>query len=148
MHELLLYGQVPRARHEQVLQVLAGVAAMQPRRVLRRHIIYKPIREPEEPGSHLKRGGTQNVTAAKNTKQGGAKDLYYTQLVQQLKEDDFGRGDEQMHVDSQEGGGLWTLEFNDVPEAGDRGGVLVRGTSSTELGGNDPHAYMTSLGYQ
>ena len=50
MHELSLYGQVTFARYEQVLNILAGVAAMQPQRVFERNIIYKPTREPEEPG--------------------------------------------------------------------------------------------------
>ena len=62
MHELSLYGQVTFARYEQVLNILAGVAAMQPQRVFERNIIYKPTREPEEPGSNLgRRGGTQTV---------------------------------------------------------------------------------------
>lgn len=147
MHELLLYGQVPRARHEQVLKVLAGVAAMQPRRVIKRHIVYKPTREPEEPGANLRRGGTQAV-AIKATRQTGAKDLYFTQLVQQLSENDFTRPTDQQaneHTLTAQGGASWTLEFNDVPDAGDRGGVLVRLTNSTDVVGGDPHTYMINL---
>ena len=71
MHELLLYGQVSAARHGQVMKILAGVAAMQPRRTLQRRVIYRPEREPEEPSSHVRRGGTQTVTAAKQKQQKG-----------------------------------------------------------------------------
>lgn len=143
MHELLLYGQVPRARHEQVLKVLAGVAAMQPRRVLRRHIVYKPSIEPQEPGSHLRRGGAQEV-ASKKKKLEGAKDLYFQQLVQQLSDDDFN----QQNADAlmAKSGAGWTYEFNDTPEAGDRGGVLVRLTNSTDITDGIPHDYMLKVG--
>jgi mediator of RNA polymerase II transcription subunit 18, fungi type len=153
MHELLLYGQVPRTRHEQVLKVLAGVAAMQPRRILKRHIVYKPQREPDEPGSHLRRGGTQAVQqAAKHSKQTGQKDLYFTQLVRPLSEEDFGPGNGTQEADGRslvaKDGARWSMEFNDVPEAGDRGGVLVRLTNSSEIIEGDAHAYMISGGNQ
>ncbi|KAF2266660.1 hypothetical protein CC78DRAFT_566727 [Lojkania enalia] len=150
MHELLLFGQIPRSRHEQVLKILAGVAAMQPRRVLERHIVYKPLREPEEPGAHLRRGGTQNVTS-KNIKQAAAKDLYFTQLVQQLSEEDFDVSNAQgssLTTASDSGAeAKWAYEFRDIPDTGDRG-VLVRLTNSTDIMGGDPHAYVLNLGNQ
>ncbi|KAF2656771.1 hypothetical protein K491DRAFT_777657 [Lophiostoma macrostomum CBS 122681] len=147
MHELLLYGQVSKGRHEQVVKILAGVAAMQPRRVLKRHVVYKPQREPEEPGLVNKRGGTQSI-AAKNTKQAGKTDLYFTQLVQRLTEEDFGSIVSTEQALTVEGLPKWTYEFNDLPEAGNRGGALVRMTNSTDIVGGDPHAYVTSLGNQ
>lgn len=153
MHELLLYGQVPAPRHEQVLRVLAGVAAMQPRRALERHIIYKPTRQPEEPGAHLsRRGGTQNI-AGKPNKQLGAKDLFYSQLVQKLSEGDFGRGDGPQQSNGKPSSAdvkpgeeaKWSLEFQDIPDTGDRG-VSVRMTNSTDLLAGDPHAWMVAAG--
>lgn len=152
MHELLLYGQVPAPRHEQVLKILAGVAAMQPRRVLERHIIYKPQRAPEEPGSHLRRGGSQNVTN-RQTKQQGAKDLFYNQLVQKLSEEDFGQGDgyhqpsgKPLSADTEPGAEpKWSLEFQDIPDTGDRG-VSIRLTTSTDLVSGDPHTWMVAAG--
>jgi mediator of RNA polymerase II transcription subunit 18 len=147
MHELLLYGQVSKARHEQVVKILAGVAAMQPRRVLKRHVVYKPQREPEEPGLVHKRGGTQSI-AAKNTKQAGKVELYFTQLVQRLTEEDFGSAASTEQPSTVEGRPKWTYEFNDLPEAGNRGGALVRMTNSTDIVEGDPHAYVNSLGNQ
>ncbi|KAF2704764.1 hypothetical protein K504DRAFT_494575 [Pleomassaria siparia CBS 279.74] len=148
MHELLLYGQVPLSRHEQVLKVLAGVAAMQPRRILQRHIIYKPDREPEEAGLNRPRGGTQTI-AVKQTKQVGSKDLNYCQLIQQLSEDEFGNPSKGPPV---HGGGAgaeakWTLVFNDTPDTGDRG-VLTRLSQNTDIISGDPHAYMVAARHQ
>ncbi|KAF2635133.1 hypothetical protein P280DRAFT_493856 [Massarina eburnea CBS 473.64] len=153
MHELLLYGQVPSARHDQVLKILAGVAAMQPRRVLERHIIYRPTREPEEPGAHLsRRGGTQNV-AGKPVKQSAVKDLFYQQLVQKLSNEDFGAGTGHSQQDGRTLSALvkpgeepkWSLEFQDLPDTGDRG-VSIRQTSTTHLVSGDPHAWMVAAG--
>lgn len=44
MQELLLFGQVPLARHDYVLSVLAGIAAMQPKPILEKHLLFKPSR--------------------------------------------------------------------------------------------------------
>ncbi|KAJ4294434.1 hypothetical protein N0V90_008124 [Kalmusia sp. IMI 367209] len=152
MHELLLYGQVPSPRHEQVLKILAGHAAMQPRRVRERHIIYKPVREPEESGAHLGRGGGSQTVAGKQAKQTGVKNLFYTKLVQKLVEGDFGRVDDQQsdikrlsaNVKSGEEP-KWSFEFQDQPDTGDRG-VSIRLTASTDLLSGDPHAWMIASG--
>jgi mediator of RNA polymerase II transcription subunit 18 len=48
MHELLLYGQVPLERHDQVLKILAGIAAMQPQALFERHLIYRPMRSAQD----------------------------------------------------------------------------------------------------
>jgi mediator of RNA polymerase II transcription subunit 18 len=153
MYELLLYGQVPAVRHEQVLKILAGVAAMQPRRGLERHIVYRPTREPEEPGAHLsRRGGTQTVVT-KQVKQTAAKDLYHCQLVQKLSDADFGRQDgsgqpaaKALSAAVEPGGEpKWSLEFKDLADTGDRG-VSVRASSSTDLLSGDPHAWIIAAG--
>ncbi|ORY12269.1 mediator complex, subunit Med18 [Clohesyomyces aquaticus] len=151
MHELLLFGQVPQSRHEQVLKILAGVAAMQPRAVLERHLVYKPQREPEEPGSHLRRGGTQAI-AMKTKAPATARDLYFSQLVNSLTRDDFDRdADEQAEAFVATGESAadakWSYQFHETPDTGDRG-VLVRLAHNTELLSGDPHSYMVHLGNQ
>ena len=152
MHELLLYGQVPESHHEQVLKILAGVAAMQPRRVVERHLVYKPQREPDEPGAHLRRGGTQNVGV--KFKQVGQKDLYFTQLVQRLSVDDFSAADTiQPGLVVAGGDGApeskWAFEFQDVPQpVNENHGVLDRLTHSTEVLSGNVHEYMVQLGNQ
>ncbi|KAF2625611.1 hypothetical protein BU25DRAFT_345612 [Macroventuria anomochaeta] len=152
MHELLLYGQVSAARHDQVLKILAGFAAMQPRRILQRRIIYKPEREPEEPGSHLRRGGTQAVAVKQKLQATTPTQLYYTHLVQKLSEEDFGQGDSKtsdtLSADVDFEGGeepRWSTLFEDIPDTGDRG-VSIRFTNNTDLIGGDPHTFMTTSG--
>lgn len=151
MHELLLFGQIPRARHDQVLKVLAGVSAMQPRRLLERIIIYKPQRLPEEPGSQLRRGGSQAV-GGKNPKATTTRDLYFTQLVQHLAEEDFApkdgtQGDESSALVAGRGA-PWSLQFHDVPDAQDRDGVLLRLAHTTDIVEGNPHEYMLDSGNQ
>jgi mediator of RNA polymerase II transcription subunit 18 len=151
MHELNLYGQVIFERYEQVLNILAGVSAMQPHRVIQRHLIYKPLREPEEPGANLgRRGGTQSV-AQKQQKQAAPVVLYHTKLIQKLTEDHFTE-DEQRRVerslsadvaDGEEP--IWSQVWNDVPDTGDRG-VSIRQSIHTDLLSGDPHAHMIASG--
>lgn len=153
MHELLLYGTVAAARHDQVLKILAGVAAMQPRRIIERRVVYKPQREPEEPGTNLRRGGSQAVAVKQQAKPTAPPNLYYTRLVQKLSEDDFGTGDGLPHEKglalsaevSADEEPKWSMVFEDIPDTGDRG-VSVRFTNSTDLTSGDPHAYMIAAG--
>jgi mediator of RNA polymerase II transcription subunit 18 len=146
MHELLLYGQVPSGRHDQVLKILAGVAAMQPLRVLQRCILYKPQREPEEPGLNVRRGGTQNI-AVKQAKPAAAAALYYTKLIQKLGEDDFGAGaDTPLSADVKDGDEpKWSMRWEDIPDTGDRG-VSIRFTNTTDLLSGNPHTHMVAAG--
>ena len=150
MHELNLYGQVIFERYEQVLNILAGVAAMQPQRVLERHIIYKPLREPDEPGANLgRRGGTQQV-AQKQKQVAAPVVLYHNKLIQQLDENDFGslpkEGGKSLSADIEDGDDpVWSQVFNDIPDTGDRG-VSIRFTNTTDLMSGDPHAHMIASG--
>jgi len=153
MHELLLYGQVPASRHDQVLKILAGVAAAQPRRILQRCILYKPQREPEEPGLNVRRGGTQNVAVKQTKPASAAAALYYTKLVQKLEEGDFGTEDglpkadgKVLSADVKDGEGpKWSIRWEDLPDTGDRG-VSIRQTSTTDVVSGNPHAQMIATG--
>lgn len=82
MHELLLFGQIPSSRHDQVLNILAGVAAMQPQPVLEKHLVFKPNRQPGT-AKPAQVGAAQDVQksqvqALQAQTQG---DLFYLQLV-------------------------------------------------------------------
>jgi mediator of RNA polymerase II transcription subunit 18 len=147
MHELLLYGQVPSGRHDQVLKILAGVAAMQPLRVLQRCIVYKPLREPEEPGLNVRRGGTQNIAVKQAKPAAAAAALYYTKLVQKLGEEDFGAGEgTPLSADVKDGDEpKWSMRWEDIPDTGDRG-VSIRFTNTTDLLAGDPHTHMVAAG--
>ncbi|KAL6714845.1 Mediator of RNA polymerase II transcription subunit 18 [Lecanora helva] len=95
MHELLLYGQVPASRHTQVLNVLAGISAMQPQPILEKHLVFKPNRKPPASGAAAQRqgiGGSQdiNVQKAGGTQQQQQQDLFYMQLVADAVEEEGG----------------------------------------------------------
>ncbi|KAH7389294.1 mediator complex, subunit Med18 [Phaeosphaeria sp. MPI-PUGE-AT-0046c] len=148
MHELLLYGQVPSGRHDQVLKILAGVAAMQPTRILQRCIVYKPVREPEEPGLNVRRGGTQNIAVKQQAKPAtAAAALYYTKLVQKLTDEDFGKKDANtLSADVKDGDdSKWSMRWEDIPDTGDRG-VSIRFTNTTDLLSGNPHTHMLAAG--
>ncbi|KAI5202310.1 hypothetical protein E4T39_04816 [Aureobasidium subglaciale] len=81
MHEFLLYGQVPLERHEQVLKILAGVAAMQPQTLFERHLIYRPMRLPQDNKPNKK---FPNKPVKPQT-------LTFQHLVRQLDLSDFGK---------------------------------------------------------
>jgi len=82
MHELLLFAQVPPSRHNYVLNVLTGLAAMQPQHILEKHLIFKPARLPAaaRPAHVGAFQGVQNsqLQALQGQTSG---DLYYLQLV-------------------------------------------------------------------
>ncbi|KAI9715964.1 MAG: hypothetical protein M1812_005598 [Candelaria pacifica] len=89
MHELLLFGQVPTSRHDQLLKIIAGIAAMQPQRVLERHLIFKPSRKSGPAGRKV--GGSQGIQSSQMQALQGQMhgEMFYMQLVGEVREDDF-----------------------------------------------------------
>ena len=85
MHELLLHASVPSSRHDQVLSILAGIAAMQPIPMLERHLVFKPSRPPLIAG---KAGPQQGVLAGQMKSVQGQMhgDLFYLKLVEDVKD--------------------------------------------------------------
>lgn len=152
MHELLLYGQVPAARHEQLLSILAGLTAMQPRRIVERRAIYRPIKTPST--NVIQRGGTQGVqTTPKQPQNQRVTDLNLLYLVKSVDEKEFGQlvdltGSSEDAVESlTESERLWTFELQDTPEPGKRP-VAMRYTHLTEIAEGDPNKFMQDLGYR
>lgn len=174
MHELLLFGQVPQARHDQLLRILAGVTGMQPRRVVERHLIFKPIRSPGQNWAQV--GGSQGVqnTQAQALQGQLHNELYYLQLVgditdsaaraqmsprapvstgQDSDQSDINGDGENRPKEGRDGETSsdthrnWTLHFQDLPEVAGRRPVTSRMMSNVELIEGDPFAFMESLGY-
>ena len=79
MYELLLFGEVPATRHNQVLNVLCGIAAMQPQPIHEKHLIFKPNRKPGS-GTQKQVGGAQDIQKA-GAQAVQVQDLFYVQLV-------------------------------------------------------------------
>ncbi|KAL8684977.1 MAG: hypothetical protein Q9218_008046 [Villophora microphyllina] len=92
MHELLLHASIPSYRHKQVLNILAGVAAMQPQPFHEKHTVYKPTRPPNRaPTTQV--GGSQAIKSQGNAVHAAMQgDLFYLHVVEDLAEK--GEGDE------------------------------------------------------
>ena len=150
MHELLLFGQLPSSRHEQLMNVLAGLTAMQPHPVIERHALFQPTHGPVQ--AQVQKGGTQGLykKMPKPTQQ--TRDLYHTHLVKVLDEDEFAKGTDAMDVDdhvteSDEEKQLWSWQFRDIPEGGKRNATF-RMAEDIDISAGDPQAYMEGLGYR
>ncbi|TKA49887.1 hypothetical protein B0A49_11299, partial [Cryomyces minteri] len=128
---------------------------MQPQRVLELHVVYAPSRSRTDRNAPVK-GGTQDIAQKKKSTQ-AAGDVFYQQLVRDVREQEFGRvssfafelesksGEtvtEPGLSDSQPSQIPWTLQFYDVPEPGKRT-VVSRAYSITEITGGDAHRYVT-----
>ena len=92
MHELLLFGQIHPSRHDQVLNILAGVAAMQPVPIRERHLVFKPNRLPGS-ARPVQVGGAQAIqkTQAQALQSQGQGDLFYMQLVADISDSSLNR---------------------------------------------------------
>ena len=91
MHELLLFAQVPSSRYIQVLNILAGVSAMQPVPLLEKHLVFKPNRNQIVGGTGSGQtavGGKQDVAAQKQMKNLPKGDLFYLKVVGEKAEDE------------------------------------------------------------
>lgn len=157
MHELLLFGQIPAARHGQLLNVMAGLAAMQPERIVERHVVWKPARGPVQMDV-LRGGGVRQDAQVLKTKKVGqlnqqVGDLYYVRLVQDLQDAAFGvEGGGDVDMDGagggkEEGRSNWRLRFEDIPEPG-KMSALLRMVEDIDFVEGDPEAYMEVLGYK
>lgn len=156
MYELLLFGQVPAARHEQMLNILAGLTAMHPQRVVELHEQYRPAHQIQRT---VQVGGSQGVQSVqKKTLQDQlSKDLYYAQLVRTLDEsvllhDVAMEGQEATSGVEPSAVGVqapcpWSLHIHETPEAGKRPAIL-RAVSNINFVDGDPQSYMTALGYR
>ncbi|KAF2142342.1 uncharacterized protein K452DRAFT_318004 [Aplosporella prunicola CBS 121167] len=144
MHELLLFGQVPPSRHEQLLNILAGIAGMQPQRSIQRHVVYKPQRAPMR--RQYAQGASQNLPTNQRQQAQNplTKDQYYWQIVRDVHEADFENGPDAPRNGDQKG---WATLFQDVPEPGKRPANL-RWTQTTDISSGNAHAFMKASLYR
>ena len=88
MHEFILYSQVPASRHEQVLNILAGVTASQPVNISEQCLIYKQLKV-----------ATSVVPKKGSARQAPPSQLSHPKLIRQ-------------------GTAEWKLRMEEVPEPG------------------------------
>lgn len=106
MHTLALYTQVPASRHDQILNILAGVTASQPHKINELHLIYQQT-------TQLPGNAVSKKAAAKQTPQN--RSLLRHELVRDLNDD--ARPPQ------------WKLVAQDIPEPGVK---AVTSRTSTE----------------
>ncbi|KAI4747180.1 hypothetical protein E4T50_02526 [Aureobasidium sp. EXF-12298] len=128
MHELLLYGQVPLERHDQVLKILAGIAAMQPQTLFERHLIYRPMRSAQD-NKPNKKFPNKPVKP---------QPLTFQHLVRQLDQSEFGK-DSAILLESDDNGSVsrpaytWRLKTQETPEPETKT-IVLRQATDTALG--------------
>jgi mediator of RNA polymerase II transcription subunit 18 len=166
MHELSLMAQVPSARHEQTLQVLAGLAGMQPQHVVERHLIFKPRRTPSMRATQV--GASQGIQSQQSQALKGqlSGELFYLQLVGEvpypssaigngMRPDVNGTDDSQMadavscdatQYDSQKQS--WSLRYSDLPEVPGKRPVTSRAISIVDIIDGDAMQFMDDFGYK
>lgn len=151
-HELLLFAQLPNSRLEQLLNIVAGIAGAQPQRVIERHVVYRPQRDPLQRQYAV--GASQNVqtTQRATSREQLSKDMFYWQTVKELDDADFGPAASKEHApkekanpDAERKG--WAIQFQDIPEAGQRP-VTTRWVQTTDVVAGDPHAHMKATMYK
>lgn len=159
MHELLLCGQIPAARHSQLLHILAGLTAMQPHRIVERHAVYKPTRPRIQFAAQV--GGSQALqsTQKQALQKQLSKDMFFVTLVQKIEDvDNLANGDvKEKGIIRNEGEGseeqrdashrTWSIRLTDVPEPAKRP-VTMRFESVTDVLEGDVHTHMLALGYR
>ncbi|KAL2013807.1 hypothetical protein VTN00DRAFT_1332 [Thermoascus crustaceus] len=153
MHELLLFASVPAHQHHDLLQQLAGLTAMQPRRRFERRLLFKAYRKPGYVNTRI--GGSQDLQASELQRltkmlNGG---MFYTQVVGPVTESDFGstppsgtdekRDEDWYEFEDQP----WRLEFRDIPEVATRSAVTARVMASASLPRGDVVPPMNAWGY-
>lgn len=169
MHELLLFGQISSSRHDQVLNILAGVAAMQPVPILEKHLIFRPNKAPglvkPVPAGSAQDIQKSQVQALQAQTQG---ELFYMQLVADVagpSSREASQGGTDVDMDQDEAEGLisasmaarsshkstkpekWTLQFRDLPEVARQRPVTSRLISDVPIMSGDPMKFMSALDY-
>jgi mediator of RNA polymerase II transcription subunit 18 len=166
MHELLLLGQVPARRHDQLLQILAGIAGMAPAAVAEDHLVFRPKHIPAQKEAPI--GASQVVQDQRvQALQGQMKgDLFHLQVVVdalpwlarrqrqaagtlQTAED---HGDDSdpapAGADGSRPSRSWLLRFSDLPEVAGRRPVTSRMVSEVNILNGSPKKFMDALGYE
>lgn len=166
MHELLLFGQIPSSRYDQVLNILAGVAAMQPVPILEKHLVFRPNKGPGSAGLVQAGSGHDGQKKALQAQTQG--ELFYMQLVADVSGASLGeesQEDPDVDMDQDHEGKqgpdstdvisgdqstkpeIWTLQFRDIPEVTRQRPVTSRLISDVPITSGNPMQFMSALNY-
>ena len=169
MQELSLFAQIPVDRYEQVMNVLAGISAMQPSEVRERHLIFKPRRKPNTAAPKI--GGSQALETLKSqTPQKSQSELFYLKLVGNIRNQQSSRSEANQGIKDVEAPvegetlvhsgrsfightfdsskSSWTMRFSDLPEVPGRRPVTLRMVTDVTLSEGNVLDYMNAFGYE
>ncbi|PNS19542.1 hypothetical protein CAC42_7386 [Sphaceloma murrayae] len=154
MHELSLFAQVPLARHAQVLNLLAGLSAMQPLEVYARHAVFQPIKPVVD---------TNQISKKKQTGPYQPQQLSLIQLVEGLSRDDFGKHDKTLQAHDGDAGmadgyaatavasapeqSNWSTRIQEIPEPEIKN-LILRRVTEMPLKSADVSAYLDDDKYR
>lgn len=147
MHEVSLFGHVPLARHEQLLNILAGLAGMHPVDVLERRMLFEPLA-----GSQPVKPPKKNPTEKPVQNQVASN----VQLIEALLPQDFGSKrsgfsstDHESPPDQSEQAGnrSWTLRIQDIPEP-EAKSVTLRKVVEVDVAPEDVNQYLDATKYR
>lgn len=112
MHEYLLFSQIPRARYEQVTNILTGVSGAGPVEYSEQHLIYHPLKTPEIKTSKKNPKLTPAPTQQRPSIQHIIRDL--RTLNTEGRSNGQGETAAEGIIDSS----TWTLRTAEIPEPG------------------------------
>nr|POF14207.1 mediator of rna polymerase ii transcription subunit 18 [Quercus suber] len=104
MQEYVLYTIIPARRHDQTLNILAGMTAMQPVPICEQHLVYAQLKH------HTEKGTAKKITSKSGIQANNNKPLLYRHLIRSLS----------FACECQDGSGAWRLRAEDIPEAGSK----------------------------
>ncbi|KAL9612111.1 MAG: hypothetical protein Q9167_003263 [Letrouitia subvulpina] len=150
---------------------------MQPQPFHEKHLIFKPTRPASSARAPIQVGGSQAVGVGRDMMAlGGQGDLFYLHLVRDLvsviddQTNDSGDGGDgdvvmgegetenekktlpattvtELQEETNTAVTKWTLQFRDIPEAGNRRPVTLRLMADTPITAGDPMAFMKAMEY-
>jgi hypothetical protein len=156
MHELLLFAQVPPDRHALVLQLLSGIAAMKPARVLERHLIFKPRKGDVADTRTAARPQLEIVKPLLEQLRGAP---YHLQLIGEVPVKAFSEVDDVVMVDDDAElevapknydfeKQIWSLKFYDQPEVAKTRPVTSRLIFSVDRLENKAFEVLSAMKYE
>ncbi|KAK3071340.1 hypothetical protein LTR53_008808 [Teratosphaeriaceae sp. CCFEE 6253] len=124
MHEFALYSQIPVTRHDQVLQILAGVTASQPTETFEQTLIYQQTRLADT-------GGSKKAPPVRPAASQAQRPCYH-KLVRDLKRPEGENGP-------------WMFRAEDVPLPGHQG-LISRPVTEQVLSGGGLEGFRQGSG--
>ncbi|KAK4691231.1 hypothetical protein P7C71_g5721, partial [Lecanoromycetidae sp. Uapishka_2] len=144
MHELLLFGQIPPSRHGQILNILIGVATMQPVSLFEKHLVFRPNKAPSSVQGELSYMQLVADVAASPNKESSQEDV---DVDMDHEENEGLNAAQALSQGKDTKKERWILQFRDLPEVARPRAVTSRLISDVPIISGDPIKFMSALDY-